>query len=190
MSAQTCADRGCCWDSSTGGIPWCFYAQAAPDNATAPGPTLRYAGAQSAPTVASLLGAGHAAIAGDAVAGVACLSFPPLAGECDFDFNGAEAAYSWPFGLAVDALPAALALEFTWLPHELRRAAATARGARVSTAARLSGGNSAPPLVLLEVNVSGGGAGALALALPMHFSRFGGTWDWGLTRPRTRPSTT
>jgi hypothetical protein len=65
MSAQTCADRGCCWDSSTGGIPWCFYAQAAPDNATAPGPTLRYAGAQSAPTVASLLGAGHAAIAGD-----------------------------------------------------------------------------------------------------------------------------
>ena len=179
MSAQTCADRGCCWDSSTGGIPWCFYAQAAPDNATAPGPTLRYAGAQSAPTVASLLGAGHAAIAGDAVAGVACLSFPPLAGECDFDFNGAEAAYSWPFGLAVDALPAALALEFTWLPHELRRAAATARGARVSTAARLSGGNSAPPLVLLEVNVSGGGAGALALALPMHFSRFGGTWDWG-----------
>jgi Trk K+ transport system NAD-binding subunit len=24
-----------------------------------------------------------------------------------FDFNGAEAAYSWPFGLAVDALPPA-----------------------------------------------------------------------------------
>ena len=25
MQAHHCTDRGCCWDSSVSGVPWCFY---------------------------------------------------------------------------------------------------------------------------------------------------------------------
>lgn len=182
MTQQTCADRGCCWDSSQGGLPWCFYSQTTPDNKVAPGPTIRYAGAQTAPTVASVQGAAHAAIAGDAAAGLSCLSIPPLAGECDFDYSGSVLSYSWPFQLRVDAQPPALELDFTWLPFELQRSAATAAGATVATALRLSG---AQPLALLVVNVSGSRSSSLSLSLPMHVATFPGTWDWG--RPTASP---
>lgn len=189
MSEQTCSDRGCCWDASQSGLPWCFYTQSAPDDPDdVRGPVLRYAGAQSPPTVASVLGSAHAAVAGDAAAGLACLSLPPLAGECDFTFDGPAAAYSWPFDAHIGGQLPALELSFTWLPHELRRTAATAAGATVMTAIRISG---SLPLALLEVNISGGVAAANAsFALPMHFSLFPGTWDWGRVPPPTPRTTT
>jgi hypothetical protein len=182
ISPQTCADRGCCWDSSDASRPWCFYARE-PDAAAAPAPldrVQRYGGSQSPPAVASLLGAAHASVAGDAVAGLACLAMPPLAGECDFDSGGNALSYSWPFGLAVDAAAPQLGLSFQWLPHELRRSATAPGGARIESALRLSG---SAPLALLLINVSAApgaaGVSSLSMALPMHFALFAGTWSWG-----------
>ena len=187
-SEQECGDRGCCWDSSESGRPWCFYPQARPDNGTA-GIALRYVGSQSAPAAASLRIAAHSSVTGDAVVGVSCISAPPLAQECDYDYNGPVAAYGWPFGLAVAGEMPAEELSFQWFPYQVLRTGSTVSGDVVSSALRLSGSTDT---VLLEVNITFGtsraGAVDAVFAVPMHIARFPGVWDWGRPTASSDPS--
>ena len=199
ITPQQCADAGSCFDSSDASQPWCFYPNATP-NWAAPGPVQRYAGSQAAPALASLLGSVHAAESGD-VAGVSCLSAPPLAQSCDSITAAATPVLAWPTALAVRNSTPLAGLTFQWAPAELRRWASVGEGApgsgqgcQVATALRLS--SSQPLLMLLQVNVSACSSSSssssspltLSMALPAHISSMPGPWTWKRPSPPPNPA--
>jgi len=99
ISAAECADAGSCFDPTYADQPWCFYPNATPSSWAAPGPVQRFAGSQAAPALASRVGSAHASETGD-VAGVSCLSAPPLAQACDVLSGGAALPWPAPAGAA------------------------------------------------------------------------------------------
>ena len=181
VTAASCAEAGCCWDSTNVSLPWCFLPNA-PASWDAPGPLTAYGANQAAPATSSRRGGVRASISGD-VAAVSCALLPPFVGECDYSYGDpTPPGYGFPHNFSVNGVRPTALPRFRWAPYGFSRGAVDTGGVQVTSEVRLLHSEA---VVLVQVSVGSlpvGAPATVSLLLPLLFRDFGaappGSWGW------------